>query len=183
MPSQVQQPELGIAAPTFDLPATDGRRYKLADVAGEKGTVVVFICNHCPYVKAITDRMVQVADDLRKAGIGFVAICSNDAQNYPADSFENMGKFASERDFSFPYLHDEDQAVARAFDAQCTPDFFGLDAAGVIRYRGRLDEGRTNAPAPDAKRELYDAMLQIAETGMGPDNQINSVGCGIKWMP
>jgi len=174
-------PELGIPAPDFSLKATDGKTYSLSDVAGEKGTVVVFICNHCPYVKAITQRLVADADTLRNEGIGLVAICANDSTSHPADSFENMGLFAKERGFTFPYLHDETQDVARAFDAVCTPDFFGLNAAGEIQYRGRLDEGRTDEPPANAKRDLVEAMREIARTGKGPAEQLASVGCGIKW--
>lgn len=175
------KPELGIAAPDFSLPGTDGKTYSLADVAGDKGTVVVFICNHCPFVKAITERLVADAKMLAAEGIGFVAICANDAVSHPGDSFENMKLFAAERGFSFPYLQDETQEVARAYDAQCTPDFFGLNAAGEIQYCGRLDEGRTDPPPEGAKRELVEAMLEIARTGNGPAEQIASAGCGIKW--
>lgn len=174
-------PVLGIPVPDFSLPATDGKTYSLADVAGEKGTVVVFICNHCPYVKAISERLVADAETLRGEGIGFVAICANDSTTHPADSFENMGLFAEERGFTFPYLHDETQETAHAFDAVCTPDFFGLNATGEIQYRGRLDEGRTNEPPANAKRELVEAMREIARTGKGPAEQLASVGCGIKW--
>jgi len=179
----VEQPKLNIKAPDFSLPGIDGRTYTLKDIMGEKGAVVVFICNHCPYVKAVTERIVAAAVTLRKEEIGFAAICSNDAENYPEDSFDNMKLFAARRGFTFPYLHDESQDVARAYDAMCTPDFFGLDAGGVIRYRGRLDEGRTDPPPPDAKSELVDAMLAIAHGKPAPENQIPSVGCSIKWKP
>lgn len=177
----LKAPALGVKAPDFTLPATDGRTYRLADVAGERGTVVVFICNHCPYVKAVAPRMVADAATLAADGIGFVAICSNDATSHPADSFDNMKRFAERHRFPFPYLHDESQAVARAYDAVCTPDFFGISAEGAIAYRGRLDEGRTGEPPPDARRELVEAMQMIARTGRGPDEQIPSVGCSIKW--
>ena len=130
----------------FRLPATDGKTYALDDVAGEKGTVVVFICNHCPYVKAVIDRMVSDARVLMSESIGFAAICSNDATSYPEDSFENMKRFAKAHDFPFPYLHDETQTVARAYGAVCTPDFFGYNADRRLKYRGRLDEGRTTPP-------------------------------------
>jgi len=173
--------ELGIPAPDFELPATDGRTYRLADVAGEKGTVVVFICNHCPYVKAIVDRMVADAALLKAEGVGFAAICSNDAISHPDDSFENMKSFAARHRFGFPYLHDESQAVARAYDAVCTPDFFGLAADGTIRYRGRLDAGRREPPLPGAPRDLVEAMREIARTGKGPAEQAPSMGCSIKW--
>src|SRR6266516_1200059 len=149
---------LGAAAPDFRLPATDGRTYAFADVAGPNGTVIVFICNHCPYVKAVIDRMVADARTLAAEGIGFAAICSNDATDYPEDSFGNMERFAKTHEFPFPYLHDEDQSVARAYEAACTPDFFGYDAGRTLKYRGRLDEGRMNAPPPGARRELLEAM-------------------------
>jgi peroxiredoxin len=172
--------ELGTAAPTFRLPATDGRSYALDDIAGHQGTVIVFICNHCPYVKAIIDRLVGDAKVLMAEGIGFAAICSNDAKAYPADSFENMQRFAKTHGFTFPYLHDDDQSVARAYGAVCTPDFFGYDKERKLRYRGRLDEGRT-APIPaTARRELVEAMRAIA-AGATPSGQVPSVGCSIKW--
>lgn len=173
--------ELGIAAPDFELPATDGRNYRLADVAGEKGTVIVFICNHCPYVKAIAERMAADAAVLKAEGIGFAAVCSNDAEDYPEDSFENMKLFAERHRFGFPYLHDETQAVARAYDAVCTPDFFGLAADGTIQYRGRLDAGRKDPPPAGARRDLVEAMREIARTGKGPAEQAPSMGCSIKW--
>lgn len=173
--------ELGQAAPEFTLPGTDGRDWSLSDIMGPNGAVVVFICNHCPYVKAITERLVADADTLKAEGVGFVAICANDATNYPADSFENMQAFARERGFTFPYLQDECQQVARAYDAVCTPDFFGIAGDGTVQYRGRLDEGRTDPPPPNATRELLEAMRMIARTGKGPDSQIPSVGCSIKW--
>jgi len=174
-------PALGVKAPDFALPATDGKTYRLANVAGDKGTVVVFICNHCPYVKAVAPRMVADATTLAAEGIGFVAISSNDAASYPADSFDNMKAFAERYGFPFPYLYDESQAVARAYEAVCTPDFFGLDANGSIEYRGRLDEGRKDEPPPGARRELVEAMRAIARTGRGPAEQFPSVGCSIKW--
>jgi len=173
--------ELGGPAPDFLLPATDGGTYALGDVAGEKGTVVVFICNHCPYVKAITGRLVATAKALKGEGIGFAAICANDSASYPADSFDNMKIFARDRRFGFPYLHDESQAVARAYEAVCTPDFFGLNAKGEIQYRGRLDAGRKDPPPPGSPNELLAAMKQIAATGKGPAAQLPSVGCSIKW--
>lgn len=170
----------GASAPQFRLPATDGKSYALQDVAGPKGTVIVFICNHCPYVKAVIDRLVQDAKLLMAEGVGFAAICANDAKNYPEDSFDNMQRFAEAHNFPFPYLHDEDQTVARAYDAMCTPDFFGYDAQQQLRYRGRLDEGRTTPPPPNARRELVEAMRAIAQ-GKEPSLQLPSVGCSIKW--
>lgn len=172
---------LDAPAPPFRLPATDGRAYALDDVAGEKATVIVFICNHCPYVKAVIDRLVADARALMNEGVGFAAICSNDATTYPDDSFANMKLFAQRHHLPFPYLHDEDQSVARAYDAVCTPDYFGYDADRKLKYRGRLDEGRMGAPPPGARRELVEAMRAIAETGRAPDDQTPSIGCSIKW--
>jgi peroxiredoxin len=173
--------ELGVDAPDFRLPATDGRTYRLADIAGHKGTVIVFICNHCPYVKAVIDRLVADARELMAEGIGFAAICSNDAQAYPEDSFENMQRFARDHDFPFPYLRDEEQSAARAYGAVCTPDFFGYDAGLRLGYRGRLDEGRIEPPPRTARRELVEAMRAIATTGHAPAQQFPSMGCSIKW--
>lgn len=173
--------ELGIVAPDFVLEATNNQYYSLGDVSGERGTVVVFICNHCPYVKAIAERMAAAARTLAELDIGFAAICANDAVSHPEDSFDNMKRFAERHGFDFPYLHDESQEVARAYGAVCTPDFFGLNAKGEIQYRGRLDEGRTEAPPMGARKELVEAMRLIAQTGKGPEEQVPSVGCGIKW--
>ena len=163
------------------LPATDGKTYSLFDCAGENGLVVAFICNHCPYVLAVIDRIVRDAGDLKEKGIGFVAICSNDAATYPADSFENMAVFARERGLTFPYLHDADQAVARAYDAVCTPDFFGFNGRLELQYRGRIDAARPKDNPSGLRRELYEAMTEVARTGEGPREQIPSVGCSIKW--
>ncbi|XDA99254.1 thioredoxin family protein [Sulfitobacter sp. LCG007] len=168
-------------APDFSLPATDGRTYGLGDISGEKGTVVMFICNHCPYVLGALDRIVADAQALQAMGIGVAAICSNDARAYPADSFENMKRLAEESGLPFPYLHDESQSVARAYDAACTPDFFGYNAAGGLQYHGRLDASGRNPAPEDAPRELLDAMAQVARTGRGPEAQIRSIGCSIKW--
>jgi peroxiredoxin len=168
-------------APDFRLPATDGKIYSLDDIRGEKATLIVFICNHCPYVIAVIDRLVADARLLLAEGVGVAAICSNDAKTYPDDSFENMKHFAHKHHLPFPYLHDESQAVARAYDAVCTPDFFGFDKHLKLKYRGRLDEGRTTPPPAGARRELLDAMRAIAKTGHAPDHQIPSIGCSIKW--
>ena len=172
---------LGTKAPDFALPATDGRTYALKDVAGKKGTVIVFICNHCPYVQAVIGRLAADARMLQAEGIGFAAICSNDAQNYPEDSFDNMNRFAKAHALPFPYLHDETQKVARAYDAVCTPDFFGYDKDLKLRYRGRLDEGRASPPPKGARRELVEAMRMISATNEAPKEQIPSIGCSIKW--
>ncbi|HEX2527304.1 MAG TPA: thioredoxin family protein [Geminicoccus sp.] len=182
MPSLTTPPgELGFAAPPFTLRDVDGRAKSLAELAGQNGTLVAFICNHCPYVKAIVDRMVRDAGDLAKIGISTVAICSNDGKRYPDDDFPSMQRFAKEHGFTFPYLHDESQEVARAYGAVCTPDFFGFDGKLALRYRGRLDSSGRQAGAPDAKRELYLAMKQVAETGEALAEQIPSMGCSIKW--
>lgn len=172
--------DFGWKAVDFRLPATDGRTYSLADIRRPKGTLLAFICNHCPYVKAVIGRLVRDAKDLNAAGIGVAAVCANDADNYPEDSFDNMKDFAVKHGFSFPYLHDESQEVARAYDAVCTPDFFGFNAQDELQYRGRLDESRTQL-VPNARRDLYDAMMEVARTGQGPRDQIASMGCSIKW--
>ncbi|MEJ0050445.1 MAG: thioredoxin family protein [Methylovirgula sp.] len=181
MATAVTSIALDTPAADFRLPATDGKIYSLADVAGEKASVIVFICNHCPYVIAVIDRLIADARLLLAEGIGFAAICANDAKSHPEDSFENMRLFAEKHKFPFPYLHDESQDVARAYDAVCAPDFFGFDRHLKLKYRGRLDEGRTNPPPAGARRELLDAMRMIAKTGHAPDHQIPSIGCSIKW--
>ena len=173
--------QLGAEAPDFRLAATDGRTYRLADVAGPKGIVIVFICNHGPYVKAVIERMAADARTLMAEGIGFAAICSNDAESYPEDSFDNMRRFAKAHGLPFPYLHDVDQSIARAYGAVCTPDFFGFDAARKLKYRGRLDAGRTSPPPPGAPRELLEAMRAIAKSGTAPARQFPAMGCSIKW--
>lgn len=181
MPIHQTELKLGETAPDFALPGVDGNTHTLDDVKGEKGTVVAFICNHCPYVKAVADRMADDARTLAAEGIGFVAICANDPVAYPDDSLDNMKLFAARHGFAFPYVQDESQQVARAYDAACTPEFYGLDADGRLAYHGRLDEGRTDPPPPGAKRELVEAMRLIAATGNGPDVQHPSIGCSIKW--
>ncbi|MBK8161688.1 MAG: thioredoxin family protein [Gammaproteobacteria bacterium] len=172
--------DFGLPAPAFSLPGVDGRVWAPADCRGPKGLLVMFICNHCPYVKAIRERIVRDARELREYGIGSVAIMSNDPAEYPEDSFDNMRQIAREFDFPFPYLWDESQAVARAYGAVCTPDFFGYNAALELQYRGRLDASRKDA-APDARRDLFEAMKQVALTGQGPREQIPGMGCSIKW--
>jgi peroxiredoxin len=165
----------------FALKGTDGRTYALADVSGENGTLVMFICNHCPYVQAVIDRIIRDARELAPLGVTSIAICSNDAETYPEDSFENMRAFAQQHAFPFPYLHDESQDVARAYGAVCTPEFFGFNNRLELQYRGRLDESRMEPARTGARRELFDAMNLIAETGSGPPDQVPSVGCSIKW--
>jgi len=173
--------EFGWKAPDFSLPATDGKTYSLSDIAGPNGTLVMFICNHCPYVVGILDRLNTEMKALQDMGIGVAAICSNDAVAYPADSFDKMVEMAEREGFAFLYLHDEDQSVARAYDGICTPDFFGFNADLGLQYRGRLDSSGRNPATPDTVRELYLAMKQVAETGNGPKDQTPSMGCSIKW--
>ena len=173
--------DFGWKAPDFTLPATNGKTYGLSDIRGDSGTLIMFICNHCPYVLAVLDRIERDARDLQAIGVGVAAICSNDARTHPADSFENMTVMAEKRGFTFPYLHDEDQSVARAYDAVCTPDFFGFDRNLGLQYRGRLDATGMRPGPADANRELFEAMKQVAETGRGPADQVPSMGCSIKW--
>lgn len=173
--------DFGLPAIDATLPGTDGRDHRIFDLAGPNGLVVVFICNHCPYVRAVIDRIVRDARDLAPKGIGFVAISSNDVETYPEDDFNKMAAFAEENGFTFPYLFDEDQSVAKAYGAVCTPDFFGYNADLQLQYRGRLDASRRETGPEDLRRDLYEAMVRIAETGEGPKDQIASVGCSIKW--
>jgi len=173
--------DLGWIAPGFSLPGVDGKAHRLEELKGSNGTLVMFICNHCPYVKAVIDRIVRNATELEALGVRTVAISSNDATIYPDDSFHNMKRFAEQHGFTFPYLHDESQNVARAYDAVCTPDFFGFNADLELQYRGRLDESGREPAGPDVQRELFEAMKQIAETGQGPRDQKPSIGCSIKW--
>ena len=172
--------DFGLSAPDFALPGVDGRTWRLNDVRGNSGLLVMFICNHCPYVKAVRDRLIRDARELKALGIGVAAISANDPTDYPEDSFDNMQRVARELNFPFPYLYDETQAVARAYGAVCTPDFFGYNAELKLQYRGRLDASRKD-PVPDARRELFEAMKRVAETGRGPREQIPSMGCSIKW--
>ncbi|HTS20507.1 MAG TPA: thioredoxin family protein [Casimicrobiaceae bacterium] len=170
----------GAPAPDFDLAGTDGSRYRRDTLAGPKGLLVMFICNHCPFVKAVLDKIIRDASELKAQGIGSVAISSNDPTDYPEDSFENMKAVASRLQFPFPYLWDESQAVAKSYGAVCTPDFFGYNGKLELQYRGRLDDSGRSAK-PDAPRELYQAMLEVARTGKGPAKQTASIGCSIKW--
>lgn len=164
-------------APDFTLPATDAKPYSLNDIKGVNGTLVMFICNHCPYVKSILDRIIRDGAALQALGVGVVAISSNDAATYPDDGFENMQKIQ----LPFPYLYDETQAVARAYGAVCTPDFFGFNADMGLQYRGRLDASGRTADVANLKRDLFEAMKMVATSGQGPRDQIASMGCSIKW--
>ena len=172
--------EFGWKARDFSLKGVDGRTYSLKDVRGPKGTLVVFICNHCPFVRAIIDRFVEEAKTLKAMGIGVIAIMPNDTKLSPGDSYAAMKDFAGEHGFPFPYVIDETQQVARAYEAVCTPDFFGFNGKDELQYRGRLDESRME-PVKGARRELYEAMKLVADTGHGPKDQIASIGCSIKW--
>ena len=165
----------------FSLPGVDGKQWSLKECAGEKGLLVMFICNHCPYVKAIRERLVRDTKALREIGVNTVAIMSNDPAEYTEDSFENMKKVSEKFDFPFPYLLDETQEVAKAYGAVCTPDFFGYNADLKLQYRGRFDASRKETAADDVRRDLIESMTEVAETGKGPKEQIPGMGCSIKW--
>jgi peroxiredoxin len=173
--------EFGKPAPDFRLLGVDGRYWTLAECMGEKGLLVMFICQHCPYVKAVHERILHDTRELKTLGIHSVAIMSNDATEYPDDSYLNMQRVAREHQYPFPYLLDETQEVAKAYGAVCTPDFFGYNAQFELQYRGRLDASRKETAPPDTIRDLFLAMKQVAETGKGPAEQIPSIGCSIKW--
>ena len=173
--------DFGQSAIDFTLPGVDGRNWSLDQCRGERGLLVMFICNHCPYVKAVLDRIIRDTAELKGLGINSVAIMSNDPAEYEEDSFANMRRVSEANAFPFPYLFDETQSVARAYGAVCTPDFFGYNAQLELQYRGRLDESRKQAASPDVRRDLFEAMKQVAETGAGPREQIPSMGCSIKW--
>jgi peroxiredoxin len=173
--------DFGKKAVPFKLKSTEGKIISLEDLKGENGTLIMFICNHCPYVKAITKDIVEDCNELKKLGINSIAISSNDPTNYPEDSFENMIEFAKKNEFSFPYLIDETQEIAKAYDAVCTPDFFGYNKDLALQYRGRSRELKNLIPIRDGESDLYKAMRQIAETNYGPKDQIPSAGCSIKW--
>ena len=173
--------DFGWQAKNFELPGVDGEHYSLDNVRGNNGMLIMFICNHCPYVLAVLDRIVRDAEELQSLGVGVVAISSNDVIAYPEDSFENMIKLSKDNDFSFPYLYDEDQNVARSFDAVCTPDFFGFNSKNELQYRGRLDASRKESGPIDLRRDLFEGMKLVAETGKGPTDQVASMGCSIKW--
>ena len=181
MPIQTPICDFGKKAIPFELKSTDKKTLKLEDIRGENGTLIMFICNHCPYVKAVTKDIVDDCEKFKQYGINSVAICSNDAVNYPEDSFENMIKFSNDNNFTFPYLIDETQEVAKAYDAVCTPDFFGYNKNLELQYRGRIRELKKLIPIRSGESDLFQAMIQIAETGKGPKKQIPSAGCGIKW--
>tara|TARA_B110000196_G_C21106818_1_gene645642 strand:+ start:144 stop:698 length:555 start_codon:yes stop_codon:yes gene_type:complete len=173
--------DFGKKAENFELKSTDNKIVSLNDVKGKNGTLVMFICNHCPYVKAVIEDIVQDCKNLEKFGIKSVAICSNDTINYPEDSFDNMIKFSKNHHFDFPYLIDETQEIAKNYEAVCTPDFFGCNNNLEIEYRGRIRELKDLKPVRSGDSDLFQAMKQIAETGKGPKEQVSSMGCSIKW--
>ncbi len=182
MPVNAPNDNLEMLAPSFNLKNVDNNFLSLENIKGENGTVIAFICNHCPYVKAIASRLKRDADELLLSSINTIAIMSNDVINYPEDSFEKMKIFSDKYKFSFPYLYDETQEVAIKYNAVCTPDFFGFDKNLNLKYRGRLDSGVMNSKKNnEVKRELFNAMIKIKDEGVGPTNQMNSVGCSIKW--
>ena len=175
--------DFGWKAPEFNLIGIDNKFYSFQDIRGPKGTLVMFICNHCPYVKSVIHRIVEDVTLLKEKGIGVIAIMSNDVNDpkYGAeDSFDNMKLFSERNNFVFPYVYDETQSVGRQYNAVCTPDFFGFNANDELQYRGRLEESKMEI-IPDAKKELLEAMIQVSETGSGPNDQIPSIGCSIKW--
>ena len=182
MPLKTPICDFGQAAKSFELKSTNNKIIKLNDVKGKNGTLVMFICNHCPYVKAVIKDIVEDCKNLKELDITAVAICSNDTINYPEDSFENMIEFAKKHQFNFPYLFDETQNVAKSYDAVCTPDFFGYNNNLELQYRGRIRELDNLKPVRAGDSDLFIAMKQIAETTKGPETQIPSAGCGIKWL-
>jgi len=173
--------EFGKKAYDFELPGVDGRTWSLQQCMGKNGLLIMFICNHCPYVKAVLDRILRDTRELKQFGIESVAIMSNDTVEYPADSFDNMKLLSEQLNFDFPYLLDETQQIAKDYGAVCTPDFFGYNANFELQYRGRLDASRKETAPADTRRELFEAMKLVAETGRGPQQQIPSMGCSIKW--
>lgn len=172
--------DFGRIAPDFSLPGVDGRAHSLAAASGPQGVLVMFLCNHCPYVQAILPRLVEDCRQLQTLGLGAIAIMSNDTDAYPADGLPHMQTLAARLDFPFPYVLDAAQEVARAYGAVCTPDFFGFNARRELQYRGRFDASGASA-VPTARRELLAAMTQIAQTGQGPKEQMASIGCSLKW--
>ena len=174
--------DFGKKAEEFKLKSTENKILSLDDIKGEKGTLIMFICNHCPYVKAIIEDLVNDCKEIKNFGINSVAICSNDVKNYPEDSFENMIKFAKNNNFNFPYLHDISQEVAKKYEAVCTPDFFAYNNNLELQYRGRIIELKDLKPIRSGESDLLIALKKISKTGQGPEDQIPSIGCNIKWI-
>jgi peroxiredoxin len=173
--------DFGRPAIDFALPGVDGQRHSLASARGPRGLLVMFICNHCPYVKAVIHRIVRDTRELATLGVGSIAIMSNDPIDYPEDSWTNMVQIARDLEFPFPYVLDQSQAVARAYGAVCTPDFFGYNAQLQLQYRGRLDESRKETAPEGVRRDLFEAMRQVGSSGQGPAQQMPGIGCSIKW--
>jgi len=178
--TETPKAEIGWLAPDFELTGTDGKTYDLQSARGEKGLLIMFICNHCPFVQAVTDKIIRDVNELKQYGINAIAIMSNDVENYPDDSFENMKKLAEEKQFPFPYVFDETQIVAQRYGAVCTPDFFGFDHNLALAYRGRLDDSGMKHK-DDGHRDLFEAMKEIALSGKSAKPQLHSIGCNIKW--
>ena len=174
--------DFGKKAEEFKLKSTENKILSLDDIKGEKGTLIMFICNHCPYVKAIIEDLVNDCKEIKNFGINSVAICSNDVKNYPEDSFKNMIEFAKNNNFNFPYLHDISQEAAKKYDAVCTPDFFAYNHNLELQYRGRIRELKDLKPIRSGERDLLTALKKISKTGQGPEDQIPSMGCNIKWI-
>ena len=181
MPVNAVNNKFGWEAPKFKLINTDGSILSLDQLTGKNGTVIAFICNHCPYVVAIANRLSNEANELKKISINTIAVMSNDVKQHKEDSYENMKIFAKKYKFNFPYLYDESQSVAIDYGAVCTPDIFGFNSDNLLCYRGRIDSGVINSKKDKIDRELYNAMLEIKKNGIGPEKQFNSFGCSIKW--
>ena len=181
MPVNATNDKLGWLAPSFNLLDVSENYFSLDQLKGDNGTVIVFICNHCPYVIAIAERLSFEAEELKKISINTIAIMSNDVNQYPEDSYDNMKLFSKKYNFNFHYLYDETQKVAKSFGAICTPDIFGFNSSLELQYRGRIDSGVMNSNNSKIKRELYIAMNKIKNDGIGPKEQLNSFGCSIKW--
>ncbi len=182
MPVNAPNKDLNWKAPSFHLKNIDNRLLSLENLRGINGTVIAFICNHCPYVKAIANNLSEDAEELKRYSINTIAIMPNDVINYPEDSFDNMKIFANKYNFNFPYLYDETQEIAKAYTAACTPDFFGFDKNLELKYRGRINSSKINSNSIDQiERSLFDAMISIKDTNYAPEKQINSIGCSIKW--
>ena len=182
MPVNASNFELDWKAHDFNLLSVDDQYYSLEKLMGDNGTVIAFICNHCPYVVGIIDRFVYESKELRKIGVSTIAIMSNDVESYPEDSFENMKKFAIKYNFKFQYLYDSTQKVAKNYQAVCTPDIFGFNKNLLLKYRGRIDSKVIKDNSNILKREMFDAMKMITKTNKGPSQQFNSFGCSIKWI-
>ena len=181
MPVNAPNDNLDVLAPSFNLKNIDDEMVSLDNTKGLNGTVIVFICNHCPYVKAVIKNIVSDTNDLEKKGIKSVAIMSNDTKNYPDDSFDKMSEFSKKNKFNFPYLIDNNQDIAKKYGAVCTPDFFGYNSKLELQYRGRIRELKDLKPINSGESDLSRAMRLIIKTGKGPKEQIPSMGCNIKW--